>query len=308
MTPGCDSRLLRFFFAFVGMGRKGSIVYQVMQRLEQLYAVGVSKHEAKMSWREYCRANGLPWNPAYSPRIHSLNTFKQYKKVSLRFANWARKEKGCRDLEEARQYVEEYLTRSKMSPWSVRKEMAALAKLYGCSSRDFQVEVPRRSRSEITRSRVARKHDREISLERYRDLVDFCRGTGLRRKELMALEKRDIFRDGERVFVFVRQGKGGRSRVVRVLEPYQEHVWSMRERVGLLEGKVFEYVPNRLDVHALRREYAQRLYEELASCVEASGGVYRTRDGRVYDRAVMRMVSENLGHSRLDVVAKHYLG
>lgn len=291
----------------MSIGKRGSIIYQVKQRFEELYAIGTSKHEAKQNWKEYCTRNNLPWNPAYSPKIHSINTFKQYKEIALHFATWAREEKGCRSLEEARPYVKEYLLRSERSPWSVRRDMGALAKLYGCSSRDFGVDPPRRERAIIGRSREERKHDREISLERYRNVVDFCRGTGLRRKELKALEKRDIYRDGEKVFVHVREGKGGRERTVQVLEPYREHIWALRSQIDAKDAKIFEHIPNRLDVHSLRREYAQNLYEELSRDKDPSGQVYRTRDGREYDREILREVSENLGHSRLDVVVKHYL-
>jgi len=39
------------------------------------------------------------------------------------------------------------------SAWTVKKEAAALAKLYHCRTTDFKVELPARHREEIERSR-----------------------------------------------------------------------------------------------------------------------------------------------------------
>lgn len=76
---------------------------------------------------------------------------------------------------------------------------------------------------------------------------------------------------------------------------------------------VFEYIPNRLDEHALRREYISLKYEKIVNYkIEKSKEVkddYHTRDGshRSFDREVLEEVSENLGNSRINVVVKHYL-
>ena len=308
--------------------RKPSIIYQVLSRLDGLKRFGESKHLAKQLERERCRETGEKYNPARVDGIYSYSPFHTYKKHCLSFANWAR-EKGAKTLEQAREHVREYLQehiREGRSAWTIRLEASALAKLYGCNSTDFGVELPKRQRENIHRSRGEKTRDKDFSEERNKDIVDFCRGTGLRRKELSRLQTRDTIERGDVVYVHVRQGKGGRERVVRVVEEYREHVLQMRERAEK-EGRerVFERIPSHMDVHGYRREYAANRYREIERDPEQyerarerwqeykqereyeGPDTYRRRDGREFDRAILLEVSRDMGHNRVDVIARHYL-
>lgn len=307
------------------MGKKGSIVYQVLTRIDELKRFGQSKHAAKMAEKARCERTGEKWNPARVEGIYSHVTCDSYKAEGIKFAHWARDEKGCRTLEQARQYVPEYLQRSideGKSAWTVRLRAAALAKIYGCKTTDFGVELPTRHRENIHRSRQEREHDRHFSARNNRDLINFCKGTGLRRKEISTLTWRDIYRgeDG-RTYVHVDRGKGGRSREVPVLRAYEQHIWNMRERAAS-EGRerVIEKIPQRADVHSWRREYAMERYKEIErerdqeelrererERDQEEMRWYRRRDGRTFDREILREVSQNLGHNREDVIARHYL-
>ena len=72
-------------------------------------------------------------------------------------------------------------------------------------------------------------------------------------------------------------------------------------------------VDERIDVHGLRREYACARYKELERELGREGRelnreeTYRTRDGHVYDKVVLKKLSKALGLNREDVVVKHYL-
>jgi len=309
--------------------RKPSIIYQVLARLDELKRFGESKHLAKLQERERCRETGERYNPARVDGIYSYATYTAYKKHCLDFANWAREKKGAKTLEQAREYVRTYLERhiqEGRSAWTVRLKASALAKLYNCSSSDFGIELPKRKREDIHRSRGEKVRDRDFSEEKNRDIVDFCRATGLRRKELSRLQARDIIeRDGV-VYVHVRQGKGGRERVVRVVEEYKEHVLRTKQRAEE-EGRerVFERIPSHMDVHGYRREYAENRYKEIERDPEQyerarerwkewkrergyeGPDTYRRRDGREFDRAILLEVSRDMGHNRVDVIARHYL-
>jgi hypothetical protein len=164
------------------VGRKGSIIYQVLTRLRELQRFGQSKHAAKQAEKERCKREGIPWNPARVEGIYSFGTYQDYKERCLRFANWVRTEKGVKDLEQARAYVKEYLEKEiaeGKSAWTLRLDSAALAKLFGCPSTEFGVKLPTRSRENIHRSRLEREHDKHFSERRNRDVVEFCRATGL---------------------------------------------------------------------------------------------------------------------------------
>jgi hypothetical protein len=71
------------------------------------------------------------------------------------------------------------------------------------------------------------------------------------------------------------------------------------------DERVFPRIPSHLDVHALRREFAQGLYQDLSGRpLPLVTGRLRSED---YDDEAVALVSRALGHNRLDVVLRHYL-
>lgn len=139
-------------------------------------------------------------------------------------------------------------------------------------------------------------------MEKNKDAVEFGRATGLRHLELSLLRPEQIQKDNNgKVIIEINKGKygpqskGGKNRIVHVIEARQEHVWTMKEK-AIAEGRatVFEKILNRQDEHSLRREYAQERYCEIEQKRENSGikinNDYHTKDGthRSYDREVLR--------------------
>lgn len=172
------------------------------------------------------------------------------------------------------------------------------------------VTVPRR-RADITRSRGRKKSDKHFSEENNKDLVEFCRGTGLRNhKELQRIRGNQLeFKDGYFWLIGVK-GKGGKVRVVPILPEYLTTV----VRCCLMAGKrkMWPYVSSHADLHSYRADYAaawyQRLVRPAAFIPLADRYVCRCdRAGVVYDKAAMRQVSHFLGHNRISVIAEHYL-
>lgn len=182
--------------------------------------------------------------------------------------------------------------------------------MFHCHTEDFGAALPSRNRADIVRSRGAKAHDREISEVRNQAVVEFCRGTGLRRSELRMLEVGDVDPDGSRVHV--RRGKGGKERWVSVLPAYQAHVAACAARAkGRLVFQKWD-LKNRLDIHGYRREYASALYAQKARDLKdlSAKELYicrKDKAGVVYDRRAMLVVSRNLGHNRISVIAGNYL-
>jgi hypothetical protein len=89
-----------------------------------------------------------------------------------------------------------------------------------------------------------------------------------------------------------------------VRQAYQAEV---RQIVGSRAGyeRIFPRIPSHLDIHAIRRAYAQGLYVELSgrSLPPSQGRLHP----RAYDPVAVARVSRNLGHARLDVVRTNYL-
>lgn len=303
------------------MSKKPSLVHEVLRALDSLEAYGVSRHKLKAEQREALRAAGKPVHWAHSTgKIHSFKTKQVYKEHCLNFARWARERHGLKRLGHlgerldvlAVEWLRERLAAG-VSPDTAqvaRSALRMLARAVGWEEDRVRqlaadVPIPVRHREAIRRSRGAVRADHEFQHENWRELIDFARATGLRRHELAAVRVEDILATEAGLHVHVRRGKGGKERYVPVLPGHEEAVLAaIRGRSP--QERVWPRIPVRLDVHAYRREYAQALYRHLSGGRELppSRGRLRPQD---YDRAAAAAVSRALGHSRVDVVSRHYL-
>jgi len=284
------------------MAKRPSLIKQVKDVLDKLARFGESKHEEKEKKKLEAKASGLKgWNPARVDGIYSIVTMKTYRRECVNFVEWAKKEYGCRYLEECKTHANQYLANKievGNSAWSVQTIRSALRKLYQDQNLTNEVKLPIRRKNEIKRSRGEKAMDAKFSPERNRDLVDFCRATGLRRHELKALKVIDVYEKNGRWQVDVHQGKGGRARSVTVLKEFQNRVVEIISNKAE-DSQVFDKIPVRADIHSYRREFAASCYKEL------SGKEFNPKDK---DKDAMQKVSEALGHNRLDVVTRNYLG
>ena len=303
----------------MGHKNKESLTKQVQNVLEEKLAIGESKHQAKLEGNAQAG-------------IYSWETFHAYMRHDVYFVEYCKAEHGCKTLQECRQYVDEWLeSRSRLSPYTQKLEAAALAKLYGCSSKDFVATSPRH-RADITRSRGEKKRDKHFSEERNKDFVDFCKGTGLRRSELECLTgDRLVYIDGKPHIDVLRGSKGGKLRTAPIVGEVDKIV-SMMVKSG--SGKVFDRIPNGADIHGYRSEYATAVYmahaRSYSECKadhefwnkehyngkgKPRGGydkdcVYHfqgDRKGDWLDKRAMLKASEALGHNRISIVAGHYI-
>lgn len=289
----------------------GSLTHQVKLILDSKLAIGTSKHQDKIK-------NNTQDN------IYSWSTYKSYMKHSNYFTNWAKETYGIKNLSEGRQYVDEWLTKRMdegLSAYTQKLEASALAKLYGCSTKDF-VKTDTRHREDITRSRGEKVRDKHFSESKNKELVEFCRSTGLRRSELQALTgNKLIFREDKPYIVVDKGAKGGRYREIPVIGDTQFVINKMQE-AG--DNKVFSKIPNGADIHGYRADYGTNYYNQIARPIEkipfdkinkGSGHAYQSQvynckgdlKGVKYDKVAMLEVSRALGHNRIDVIAGHYI-
>jgi len=248
--------------------------------------------------------------------IYSHSTMANYQDAAIRFVKWARDTHGCRDVDSARQYAGDYI-RYRMdhdySAWTVRRDAAAIAKLYKTRTTDIEwgVKLPVRHRADVTQHRTNASSG-HFSESRNRDLVDLCRGTGLRRHEVAALRPEDVSRaDDGRLMVHVERGKGGKTRDVAVLPQYADRISAMASKAAAAgQGTVISHIPKYAPCHVYRAEYARNMYAMLARDTSTlpRSEVYRCRldrSGVEFDKVAMGLVSKNLGHSRLDVMTSY---
>ena len=273
------------------MGRRNKAYFkdlhqQAYDRLTGMQAFGESKKEAV--------ANGTE-----KDKIFAFNTYKSYWKHTKYFIKYIKeKHPECTTLKSAKKYANEWLqarTDQGLSAWTVQLEAKALGKLYGISPDDESYfKPPKRNREEIKRSRGDRVRDQHFSKTNNDELIKFCRGTGLRRKELQELRGKDLvpraqieaeiselqkipeeqrapsvtkrlemLQDArlfpEEWFIHVRNGKGGRERLSPIIG---KNAGQIIERITDTpsEEKVWQHVHNCADIHGYRAEYGTGKY------------------------------------------------
>ena len=305
----------------MGHKSKECLKVQAQKVMSSLTQLGRSKHDDKLqagraydalirrgetlgiSKQEYI-------NNAIRDHIYSINTYSTYEKHNNYFLAYC-EDKGCKTLAQCREYVPEWLNgriQQGLSPYTVQTEAAALGKLYQCPVSEFGVDIPTRHRGDITRSRGVADRDRGFSLEKNSEIINFARGTGLRRNELESLTKEQLrYRENEAYLVV--KGKGGRTREAPIVGPHRQEIIDKIERS---EGLVWDKVPSHMDVHGYRSDYATAIYTAYSRDISQIPYKERyycrgDRKGEIMDKSAMRMASEALGHSRLEVVAGHYI-
>ena len=277
------------------MGRRNKAYFkdlhqQAYDRLTGMQAFGESKKEAV--------ANGTE-----KDKIFAFNTYKSYWKHIKYFIKYIKeKHPECTTLKSAKKYANEWLqTRvdQGLSAWTVQLEAKALGKLYGISPDDENYfNPPKRNREDIKRSRGVRVRDRHFSKTNNDELIRFCKGTGLRRSELVELRGKDLITreqieaeisrlesrlpaeltsaDTKRLemlqdarlfpegyFTHVRNGKGGRERLSPIVGPDAAQIIERLQNTPG-EEKVWQHVHQSADIHGYRAEYATAIYKAHA--------------------------------------------
>lgn len=290
----------------------GSLTKQIQDNFDSKLAIGESKYKAKK--------DGTAKN-----KIYSWQTYKSYMKQANEFTRYCKEKHQCKTLDECRTYVDEWLKNGidrGLSAYTQKLNACSLAKLYSCSSSDFGVRTDVRHRVNITRSRGEKVRDKHFSEEKNKELVEFCKSTGLRREELKCLTGDKLICEDGVYKILVNSGsKGGRPRKAPVIGNI-DLVVDLMKKAGI--NKVFEKIKSGADIHSYRSYYATSLYKSLARPIESipydkvnkgTGRSYQSEvyvcradlKGVKYDKVAMLEVSKALGHNRISVIAEHYL-
>ena len=299
--------------------QKKDIHHEISETLRSKERFGESKRIAKKSG-------------AMKDGIYSYSTSVSYSKACQKFGAYVKSvspQGRYTSLTDAKKYAKEFIAKENadlnLSPCTVKLERCAVAKLFGVTSKDLG-EVRSFSRADITRSRertvISEKTGKEIknpstraghfSEKNHADLVTFGKGTGMRRSEMEKVRGDQIHtKEDGRLYISLEpyQCKGGRPRELVVIGD-TEKIKELCDRVG--HERVFEKIPSAMDEHHYRSQYATALYKSLAREKDAipKEDRYCCRGdlkGVWYDKKAMEIVSKNLGHNRISVIAEHYL-
>ncbi len=243
------------------MGRNNSnksLKQQVKERLDSKLKIGESKYLAKL-------------DGTYTDGIFSWDTYRSYLKHGCYFVKWC-KDQGIdpilghkpRTLEECRAFAERWIKYNVdrgLSAYTVKLQLSALAKLYGCTTADFDISTPARKRANITRSRGNAARDKHFSVENNKDLITFCKCTGLRRAELAQIRGTDLVIHEGRLCLDIKRGtKGGRLRISPIIGSSEEIEVVKNLCADAGANKVCPKPRENADIHSYRAEYATRIY------------------------------------------------
>lgn len=131
-------------------------------------------------------------------KIYSYKTFTKYWEHTKIFVSYVKRKYGECDLKDAKQYVNEWLKHREetvKSAWTVHEDAKAMGKLYQISPNDEEYyKPPKRDKDDIKRSRNHNEdYAKRFNEEKYKDLVHFCKYTGLRRRCLVKIENDCLF-------------------------------------------------------------------------------------------------------------------
>ena len=254
--------------------------------------------------------------------IYSSRTFETYKACGKLFVNYVKRQHPeVLHLKDCKPYANEWIQSqidAGYSAWTIATRKSAVAKLLGIPYTNL-IPTPSRCRVNIQRSRAYVERDRHISKEKEAYYSKITSATGLRRNELIKIRGTDLQKGisnngSEYYFLSVTKGtKGGRHRTALICGANKtetlEIVQLFKEKGNSL---VCPKISSAYDNHAYRAKYAQRLYNKFARPIENIPAkdkyiMRKDRAGEILDRKAMKIVSENMGHSRIDVIAQSYL-
>lgn len=215
-------------------------------------------------------------------KIYSKRTFTTYKNQFRYFADWLEvAHPEAVSIEDALGYVDEYLQHLidiKRSAYSIATAKAALAKVFGVEATQFIATPPR-----------------------------------LRRAEMQRIEAEDLFFENGKAWLKVDKGtKGGKPRKVEICGKTEAETRDLVNWIQSQKGRLFPKLSSNYDNHSYRASYAMRMYKKYVRNldklpIKEKYYMRGDRAGEVFDRYAMKIVSENLGHNRITVIAQSYL-
>ena len=316
--------------------KRGSLNYQINQRMKDMERIGESRYEAKKDYRENIEDN----KTGKTLGIHSYRTFETYKSSCKGFVNWAKEtEQGIRNIEDVKEeHIKDYIKYREdegYSSYTYSKDLAALNKVFNCDVTKKDCDVAYRSYKDIENNREYKEHHNNINYDNYKDVITTIQATGMRRESLEKVSYSSFNYDEKGYPVSIRLEderriggenmceKGGRGRTAEVPENMREQLKEvledkLEENNGDMYKPLFEHIPSRLGTHRFRQEYAENTYK---SYIEEHGYGTKTLEDtgkeqyegnhntefRGYDVGALYYTTQQLGHNRLDVVKYNYL-
>lgn len=309
------------------MSRKISFKEQMFRALNSLNCYGQSKYKAKQeSYKQ--------GNKGKVKGIYSKKTMSDYKKVAEQFQSWSKGKgynfKSLADVSDNHilQYLKERQDTGK-SAWTISRDLSALNKIFSRDISKKGTDLKSRKNSDIKNNRGFGNNYRPSIYKKNKELTEFLSATGIRRQSITVVCPADAIRDGQGVVIgFSVVEKGGKPRNCYVIKNKQETITSFVDTHKEKNGNkpFWNKADKNLNTHWYRSEYAKTLYNDLVSA-QINGKDYfngyrdffvnssrlelatkrHSQTVKGYDVVCLGVVSQCLGHNRIDVVYTNYL-
>ena len=309
------------------MSRKTSFKEQMFRVLNSKNCFGQSKYLAKQeSYR-----NG---NQGKVDGIYSKKTMSAYKSVCEQFNSW-QKDKGYnfRSVSDVSQSViVEYLTQRQSkgcSAWTISRDQSALNKIFNLSVTKKENGLASRHNDDIKNNRGLSNNYRYSVQTKNKEVIEFITASGIRRQSLTVITPSNIIRNADNLAIGVRvTEKGGKVRNAYIRHEYQAQITAFVDNHLRTKGNqpFWNKVDKNLNTHWYRAEYANGLYCSLVDAKQNSTDYFQGYRGcfinetkfqdaisgrkdttKGYDTESLALVSQCLGHNRIDVVYGNYL-
>lgn len=286
------------------MARKKNLKIQLNEKLNGMLKIGTSRHAEKLKFGQ----NNVK-------TVHSISTAENYRQVINQFGDWLRENKSdiwkSKDINKiSNEVISSYLKEREikgLSAYTISRDIAALNKVLEKDITKHQVGLKNRSYKQIERSRSDKNKNLSSKILKKNELaIILAKAFGLRRHEILKVKKSDISLDHKsQIYQIKTIGKGGKFRQTIINSKYKEQLHKLLE--NKLENEILvNFYDNRIDNHAFRREYAQDRYVKLLKEFKEQK-IYLGKDVKGFKSEVLKKVSNDLGHNRIDVVVYHYL-
>ena len=273
-----------------------------------------------------------------SDYIHSVRTLELYKDEAARFASYlTHNDLKYGSIDDVpRGVIATYIgsERTHGSAWTAHVTLAAMNKIYSMHLTSRELGLRPRRLQDIRNNRGFAARSRPYLERKYTDEINFLKSCGCRRSSVASVSYNNfIFNSEGRIESIDTVEKGGKLNHYYILPKQQ--IWLTQYvsdfyQTHDAETPLFDGFDKscHLNCHWYRNEYSVNLYRQLLSEAEADKPFYGgsnymdyainivkvanniSKYGehyKGYDTTILSLVSQSLGHFRLDVVANHYL-
>lgn len=328
------------------MGKYKNFTIQLNNIIDSKLAIGTSKQDSKIAYRQRCEEQNIKWNVAKSDYIHSYKTADAYRQTVREFCSWIKENKldvwSSKDLSKIDKDVCYSYLQENCTAATITKDMSALNKVLDLGLSKKEGDLKELSYKDTIRSRQPSSEDKKYNPENHKDQIEFAQAFGLRRQSIYegqyAAKDVSLFKENDRVYcsIICKNGKYGEAPCLKKFQESIEEKYNITERQSTTKteseekygircekfteqdkenfkslyhssnNKLFDNYTKKIDNHAFRAQYAKNLYSELCQCKEERGEVVKS-DYRGFDKEIIAIVSHALNHERLRVVIEHYL-